>query len=114
VLGQGAEITLLCEAANQDLPEEVEVQPLNVMSEVIPWADYFAMEVPREKVSDMRASLEQAGWVKLRLKAQVLISTPMPCGGVAECGVCAVRVKDDWKMACKDGPVFDLKDIPFS
>ena len=44
-------------------------------------------------------------------EAQALIVTPMPCGGIAECGVCAVTVRRGWKMACKDGPVFDLKEL---
>jgi hypothetical protein len=30
---------------------------------------------------------------------------------MGKCGVCAVKVKRGWKMACVDGPVFDLKDL---
>jgi hypothetical protein len=35
----------------------------------------------------------------------------MPCAGLADCGVCAVELRRGWKLACKDGPVFDLRDI---
>jgi hypothetical protein len=42
---------------------------------------------------------------------QILIHTSMPCGGIAECGVCALRTEDDWKLICKEGPVFDLREI---
>ncbi|MBI3152940.1 MAG: hypothetical protein HYZ21_12455, partial [Chloroflexi bacterium] len=44
-------------------------------------------------------------------EAQVLIRTQMPCGALAECGICAVMVGQQWKMACKDGPVFDWKEL---
>jgi NAD(P)H-flavin reductase len=35
----------------------------------------------------------------------------MPCGGVADCGACAVETRLGWKLACEDGPVFDLIDL---
>jgi NAD(P)H-flavin reductase len=40
-----------------------------------------------------------------------LVVAPMPCGGLAECGVCAVTTRRGWKLACKDGPVFDLGEL---
>jgi hypothetical protein len=41
----------------------------------------------------------------------------MPCAGLGECGICAIntstgsvhRLQKDYKLTCKDGPVFDLK-----
>jgi len=36
---------------------------------------------------------------------------PMPCGGLGDCGLCAVDLKRGWKLACKDGPVFDLNEL---
>ena len=48
---------------------------------------------------------------KVRFEAQVLVLVPMPCGGMGECGVCAVKIQRGWKLACKDGPVFDLEDL---
>ena len=41
-------------------------------------------------------------------EAQALVRTPMPCGALADCGVCTVRTSRGPKLACKDGPVFDL------
>ena len=35
----------------------------------------------------------------------------MPCGGAAECGICAVPFGRGWKLACKDGPVFELNPL---
>jgi hypothetical protein len=38
-----------------------------------------------------------------------LITVPMPCGGMGDCGVCNVMTKKGPRLVCKDGPVFDLK-----
>ena len=32
-------------------------------------------------------------------------------GGQGECGVCAVRTRSGWSLACKDGPVYDLAEL---
>jgi hypothetical protein len=30
---------------------------------------------------------------------------------MADCGVCGVKGRRGWRLACKDGPVFDLNDL---
>jgi hypothetical protein len=35
----------------------------------------------------------------------------MPCGGLAECGVCALPAHRGWKLLCKDGPVLELGEL---
>ena len=42
--------------------------------------------------------------------AQALVVPPMPCG-VGACQGCAVRVAGGIKLACTDGPVFDLLEL---
>ena len=42
--------------------------------------------------------------------AQALIVPPMACG-VGACGGCAVAVAGGFKLACTDGPVFDLLEL---
>ncbi len=42
--------------------------------------------------------------------AQVSLDAYMACG-VGACLGCAVKTKDGYKMVCKDGPVFDSKEI---
>jgi dihydroorotate dehydrogenase electron transfer subunit len=106
-LGQEASVVLVCDQQVDDLPDEVEVQPLSALEEILKWADYVAIDVDRENLGQCMQRLEQTH----SLTVQVLVHTPMPCGGVAECGVCAVVTKSGWKMACKDGPVFDLREI---
>ena len=98
----------MADAAPPDLPEEIEIQPLAAMQETCEWADFIAAEVDREALPRLRQQLALA---KIKGQAEILVGTPVPCGGMGECGVCAVAVRGSWKMACKDGPVFDLKEL---
>ena len=110
-LSQGAAVVLVSESAPDSLPDEVEVQPLATLSEVCEWSDYMGFDVARENLPGLRDHLSTMRLLKALINVQVLVRTSMPCGGVAECGVCAVSLISDWKMACKDGPVFDWNDI---
>jgi NAD(P)H-flavin reductase len=116
---QEAAVTLVSDTQPEDLPLQVEVQPFSSLDEVVKWADYIAVDVERESLHGLRERFGLGHQAKGRVgsgsfilnEMQILVSTPMPCGGVAECGMCAVHVKHRWKMACKDGPVFALKDL---
>lgn len=110
-LKQGAAVVLLSDLPVENLPDEVEVQPLESLAEIVAWADYAAFDVSRENLSGLVERLRGLKQAPTWKEAEVLIRTPMPCGGIADCGVCAVVTKSGWKMACKDGPVFDLREI---
>jgi hypothetical protein len=110
-LRQDASVVLLCDSSADHLPDEVEVQPVSAMKEIVQWADYIALDVERANVNTLMEGLGQATPRLAPGAAQVLVRTPMPCGGLAECGVCALTTGSDWKMVCKDGPVFDLGRI---
>jgi hypothetical protein len=110
-LKQGAEVVLLCNSTVNDLPEVVEVQPLQVMQEILHWADFAAIDAARENLNQLKEKMGEGNQAKAWCEAQVLIRTQMPCGALAECGVCAVVIHHQWKMACKDGPVFDWKEL---
>lgn len=116
-LDRGASVALVSDLDLPDLPPEVEVQPVSALRNVAQWADYMALDLYRESMPGLREMLglgehvgarRQAG---VRFEAQALIVTPMPCGGIAECGVCAVTARRGWKLACKDGPVFNLAEL---
>ena len=107
-LRQNASIVLLCDLSSDHLPAVVEVQPVSAMKEIFQWADYIALDVDRANLSALREILQEAGPHAAFPSSQVLVRTSMPCGGLADCGVCAVTMKSDWKLACKEGPVFDL------
>jgi len=110
-LKQGAAIVLICNVDADGLPDEVEVQPFSALDEALQWADYAAFDVERENLPELRERLMGLKQVPTGVDAQVLIHAPVPCGGIADCGVCSVVLKSDWNLACKDGPVFDLRDV---
>jgi hypothetical protein len=113
----GASITLLCEDPPEDLPLQIEVQPTSALEEVCEWADYLAMDLRRESLPELKARLAKIAFLNgrlrqaggKRLKAQALIRTGMPCGNMAQCGVCTVESGRRQLLACQDGPVFDLE-----
>lgn len=111
-LDQGAAVALYTDHAPPGLPSAVEVSPLEALSEALTWADYMAMELPVQAIPNLGRLLgvEQAAR-NLPCPAQALVRLAMPCGGLAECGACAVETRRGWKLACSDGPVFDLIDL---
>jgi hypothetical protein len=108
-LAQGGDVALYCSSDLPDhLPLAVEVLPLNQLSQALNWADYLALDVPLEMLPELSARLGLTDARRCPCPAEVLVVAPMPCGGVAECGVCAVHTNQGWRLACKDGPVFEL------
>lgn len=110
-LTQGAAVVLLSHSDGERLPDEVEVQPFSALDEVLSWADYIALDVARDGLPELRERLVGLDQASVKKEAQVLVHASVPCGGVAECGVCAVSLRSGWRLACKDGPVFGLGDI---
>jgi len=110
-LKQGASVVLVSDLSLPDLPPEVELHPLSALAEIAHWLDYLAVDIAREFLPKLRQMLEFGKQVPVKFDAQVLVRTPMPCGALAECGVCAVTVRRSWKMTCKNGPVFSLSEL---
>lgn len=110
-LKQNASVVLLSSSAADHLPDEVEVQPVSTLGEVAQWADYLALDVEREHLAELVQLLGERVSLRALSGSQVLIRTAMPCGGLADCGVCAVTMRSEWRLACKEGPVFDLSEI---
>lgn len=113
-LRQNASLVVVSGWAGDGMPDEVEVQPLAALDDIVQWADYIAIDVSRENLPQLRRRLLERKQLAAVSDAQVLIRTPMPCGGIADCGVCAVKTQSSWMMACNAGPVFDLRDFPSS
>ena len=111
-LTQGAAVVLLCDSRLDNLPDAVEAQPVSALPEIMGWADYIAFDTARENLPQLYKQAFNGDPSKALSEAQVLIRTPLACGGMAECGVCAVMMKAGWKMSCKDGPVFNWSDFP--
>jgi dihydroorotate dehydrogenase electron transfer subunit len=107
-LAQNAATVLLTGTPPDDLSAAVEISPLSALSEITRWADYIAIDAPRSVLSPLTASLARSGY---RNDGQILVETSIPCGGLGECAVCAVHLRKGFKLACKDGPVFDIQQL---
>jgi hypothetical protein len=93
------------------VPLALEVHPLSVLPEFISWADFLAGVLTLEDLPHLRAVFGLAPQDQIPCHAQALVLQPMPCAALAECGVCAIPLRRTWKLACKDGPVFNLNDL---
>jgi hypothetical protein len=104
-LARGATITL-AGPATRGLPSEVEILPNP--EPALEWADYIAIDLMPDAFPTLPEVLTRKDLHVGRV--EVLAAGVMPCGfGV--CGACAVGARHGWKLACVDGPVFDLNDL---
>jgi dihydroorotate dehydrogenase electron transfer subunit len=110
-LKQDAAVVLVCDSNPDNLPDDVEVQPMSALAEIVEWADYLAFDVIREERKVVKERLGKLTQLAAAKDAQILVHTPVPCGGLAECGICAVTIKSGWKLGCKDGPVFNGREL---
>ncbi len=109
--GQNRDIALVSEAPLPSLLASIEIHSLKTLPEVLAWADFLALDLPLEALPGLRAVLGLEAGRNLPCPSQALILAPMPCAGLAECGACAVPARRGWKLACADGPVFDLHEL---
>lgn len=105
---EDAAFVLVCASPPDELPLHLEVQPLSALRDVLAWAEYAAIDAARASLPRLGQLLDLTKAGRSLPVAQVLVRAPMPCGALAECGVCAVRLRKGVGLACDDGPVFDL------
>jgi NAD(P)H-flavin reductase len=108
LLAQHKEVSLVSETPLANLPTSIEVLSPEQIDEAKAWADALALACAASEVGELKAWLRER---KVKQTAQVLIQSEMPCTGQANCGVCAVKTRTGWKLACKEGPVFDLEEL---
>jgi hypothetical protein len=113
-LAQDREITLFTPLIPPGLPPEVEVLPIGALPDAPAWADYLALDLPLAALPQLRARLGLQPGRTLPCQTEVLAAAPMPCGGLASCGVCAIKNRSGWKFTCQDGPVFDFTELVLS
>jgi NAD(P)H-flavin reductase len=110
-LERGMGIAFLSDQLIPAVPAAVEIYPLHELPEAMAWVDFIALEIHLDRLNALRSlfglTIDQA----LPCQAQALILAEMPCGGLAECGACTVPARRKWKLACSDGPVFNLADL---
>lgn len=95
------------------LPLAIEAYPLAALPENIAWPDFMALDLSLDSLPGLRRLLGLEPGAVLPCPAQALVALPMPCAGVGECGACAIQGRHSTFLACKDGPVFDLKRLEF-
>lgn len=110
-LAQKAAITLLSDQPPAGLPPAIEISPLSALPESLHWADFLALDLPRSELSAVLPILSALGAQAKPGYAQALVGSPLPCAGLAECAACAVSTRNGPRLACKDGPVFDLSEL---
>ncbi len=110
-LAQGLEIALFTPLIPPSLPPEVEVLPVTALPDAPAWADYLALDLPWTALPQLRFRLDLQPGRPLPCQAEVLVVMAMPCGGLASCGVCAIKSRSGWKFTCQDGPVFDFETL---
>lgn len=110
-LQRGGEVALYAQVAPPGLPPAVEILPLDLLPEAPAWAHYLALDAPLAALEALPGRLGARGFGPLACATQVLVRAAMPCAGAAACGVCAVQTRRGWKLACKDGPVFDWETL---
>jgi hypothetical protein len=109
-LARGASVALWSKLPAPKLPPAVEL--LAHPTEALAWADYIALDLADEDPFDLSLSgLEDLANLR-GTKIEVLRTPPMPCG-FGGCGLCAIKGRRGWQLACVDGPVFDWNDLEF-
>lgn len=98
--------------ANSQLPivgQQARSTTHNLQS-ALAWADQLAAAVPLDQLPPLVEAVRRA---KLRWErgfAQVALGGPMPCVTGA-CLSCLVETRAGLRLRCKDGPVFDLREL---
>lgn len=104
-------VSLYADPPIPPLPPSLEAYPVSLLAENLHWADYILMDLPIEALPVWRQSFGVELEESLPCPGQALVISAMPCGGLADCGVCAIPYRRSWKLCCKDGPVFNLEDL---
>ncbi len=106
-----AALTLFTDLDIPSLPSAIEVYPLASLPDALDWPDFLALDVPLKHLEEIRRVIGLAMGAILPCPAQALVTAPFPCAGLGQCGACAVQGRRGWKLACEDGPVFDLASL---
>jgi hypothetical protein len=110
-LANGADVTLFGAIGEPGVHPSIEVSPLDAFAQARDWAEYCAFDVRIEDIPKLRARLGLDIMESIRVPAQIFVRAAMPCAALAECGVCALKARRGWLLACQDGPVLDLEAL---
>ena len=112
-LEQSAEVAMFYDFDLHDdlldrMPSQVEVLPLAALLDNLDWPDYLAIDLEAATLDQFS---DQFSPQDNQLDGEVLVQTAMPCRGLGECGVCVIKSRHSWRLACVDGPVFPIREV---
>jgi dihydroorotate dehydrogenase electron transfer subunit len=102
--------TLEVLVATADGSTGYEGNPLDLLPDLVRWADCVCAASDPADYPAMARVVREMRIGPNRRFAQALVAPPLACG-VGACQGCAVKVARGTKLACTDGPVFDLLDL---
>lgn len=105
------EVTLYTDQVPDDLPPSIEILPPAQLMADLGWADTLVMDVELPALPETLLAFRHIPARNLPMTALIQVFSPMPCANHARCGVCSVKTRQGWKLACKDGPLFSLTDL---
>jgi dihydroorotate dehydrogenase electron transfer subunit len=76
----------------------------------IAWADQICLALTDDLAAPAAAAVRAGRMRWGRGLAQAALAGPTPCG-LGMCYACLVETRDGPRARCKDGPVFDLRDL---
>jgi dihydroorotate dehydrogenase electron transfer subunit len=106
-----AEVALFSDVEAEGLPLTVEQRNLEDLPSAFSWADFVAIDIAATELDELGSYVKLKQPLAKNVVAQALVRAEMPCGGLAQCGVCAISTSRGLRLACEDGPVFDLKEL---
>lgn len=91
-------------------PTETDTPPQLMTPATIAWADQICATLPEQLVPPLVDMVQSARLRWQRGFAHVALTGAMPCGTGA-CLACLIETRKGLRTRCKDGPVFDLRDL---
>lgn len=127
VLARGGAATLLAGASDPLLlpppfllPAAVEYQSISGRSvdllsqpegrTMLLWADQLCAAIPSAQIPMLRDMVRSVRMRWERGFASALLETPLLCG-IGSCHGCRVELRKGQRLACVEGPVFDVRDL---
>jgi NAD(P)H-flavin reductase len=108
-LAKNGEVALLTDGQFPKLPANIEISPLAELEEAYRWADYLAFSGSWEEIQQVK---QNTAIENIPAPAEVLLLSPMPCSGLASCGICSITdSRGKVRMVCEEGPVFDWREL---
>ncbi len=114
VLEGNIEVALFTDSILPQLSHQIEANPLSEVENAFDWADLVAIDSPSLPHEKILKKLGLKVGNPIPCPTQILLHSPMPCAGLAECGVCSIK-NDNHKslLVCEEGPVFRLTSKGF-